>query len=151
MEPIAWRLCGSFHGTHVPSGCVTDATVSEELREFTSANGVRHVFATPYHPSTNVYGGRAAQSFKEVMKHMQPAPSQLCFTRCLANDRLTPYSTTNRSPAGLLLRRRPKSRLDLIGPYTRARMEEKQMRQEMQHDQHAKHRTINPGWSYISV
>jgi len=50
MEPIAYRLCGSFHGTRVPSGCglathglpdyiVSDngpTFTSDEFREFTS-------------------------------------------------------------------------------------------------------------------
>jgi len=53
----------------------------------------------------------------------------------------------------MLLRRRPKSRLDLIFPdirarveeKQRARVEEKQMIQKMQHDQHAKDRRIDPG------
>ena len=116
---------------------------SEEFREFTSANGIRHIFTAPYHPSSNDLEERAVQSFKEGTKRMQTAPLQLCLTRWLANHRLTPHSTTNRSPADMLLRRRPKSRLDLIRPSTRSRVEGKQMKQNQQHDQHAKDRTSN--------
>ena len=61
-------------------------------------------------------------------------------TRWLENHRLTPHSTTNRSPAEMLLRRRPKSRLDLIRQSRRSRVEGKQTKQKQQHD-----RTFNPG------
>ena len=54
-------------------------------------------------------------------------------------------TTTNRSPAEMLLRRRPNSRLDLIRPSTRSRVERKQKKQKQQHDQHAKDHTFNPG------
>ena len=93
---------------------------------------------------------RAVQSFTEATKRMQPAPLQLYLTRWLANYRLTPHSTTNRSPAEMLLRRRTKSRFDLIRPKTGARVEEKQLKQQMQHDQHAKDRRIDLGWCVTS-
>ena len=53
---------------------------SEEFREFTSANGIRHIFAAPNDPSSNGLAERAVQSFKEGMKRMQHAPLQLCLT-----------------------------------------------------------------------
>jgi len=53
---------------------------------------------------------RVLQLFKEPIKRMQPAKLQLCVKRWLANCRLTPHSTTNRSPPEMLLRRRPKRR-----------------------------------------
>ena len=42
----------------------------------------------------------------------------------------TPHSTTEVSPAELLLRKRPRTRLDLIVPNTAERAEEKQLRQQ---------------------
>jgi len=136
--------------THGLTNCIVSGNgptfTSDEFRDFTFANRIRHIFAAPYHPSTN---GLAIQSFK-AMKRMQPAPLQLYLTRWLANYRLTPHSTTNRSPAEMLLRRRTKSRFDLIRPKTGARVEEKQLKQKMQHDQHAKDRRIDLGWCVTS-
>ena len=97
------------------------------------------------HPSSNGLAERAVQSFKEGMKRMQHAPLQLCLTRWLASYRLTPHSTTNRSPAEMLLCQRPKWRLDFICTSTRYRLEGKQMKQTQQHDQHAKDGTFNRG------
>ena len=76
------RSCFATHGL---SDCnVSDngpTFTSEEFREFTSASGIRHIFAAPYHPSSNGLAERVVQSFKERMKRMQPAPLQLCLTR----------------------------------------------------------------------
>ena len=128
------RSCFATHG--LPDCIVSNngpTLTSEEFREFTSANDIRHIFVEPYHPSSNGLAEKAVQSFRKGMKRMQPAPLQLRLTRWLTKYRLTPHSTTNRSPAEILLRRRPKSRLDLIRPSTQ------------QHYQHAKDRTFNPG------
>ena len=60
------RSCFATHG--LPDCIVSDngqTFKSEEFREFTSANGIRHIFAAPYHPSSNVLAERAVQSSKE--------------------------------------------------------------------------------------
>ena len=49
------------------------------------------------------------------------------------------------SPAEMLLGRRPRSRLDLIKPYTADRIEEKQMEQKRKHDVHAHDRDLEVG------
>jgi len=84
------RSCFASHG-------LLDCTMSDngptftsdELCEFTSADGIWHIFAAPHNPSKNGLEERAVQSFKETMKCMHTAPLQLCFTQWLANNRLT--------------------------------------------------------------
>ncbi|XP_014667918.1 PREDICTED: uncharacterized protein K02A2.6-like [Priapulus caudatus] len=145
------RFCFATHG--LPDCIVSDngpTFTSEEFAMFISANGIRHTFTAPYHPSSNGLAERAVQSFKEGMKRMQTDSLQTRLTRWLANYRLTPHSTTGRSPAELLLRRRPKSRLDLVHPRTSTRVKEKQKTQKQQHNQHVQDRSFNPGDSVMA-
>ena len=59
--------------------------------------------------------------------------------------RLTPQSTTDVSPAELLLGKRPRSRLDLLKPHTADRVERQQQKQKEQHDAKAKQRRLQVG------
>ena len=56
--------------------------------------------------------------------------------------RITPHSTTGMSPAELLLGHRPRSRLDLLKPFTADRVEDKQLVQKQQHDRKARKRSF---------
>lgn len=140
------RACFATHG--LPDCLVSDngpSLASEEFRQFTQMNGIRHIFAAPYHPATNGLAERAVQTMKDGLRKMSGGTLQERVTRWLANYRLTPNSTTGRSPAEMLLRRQPKSRLDLIRPNIRSRMEGKHDKMKIQHDQHAKSRELNIG------
>ena len=61
-----------FFVTHgLPEMLVSDngtAFASAEFREFTSRNAIRHIFVSPYHPSSNGLAERAVQSFKSAWK-----------------------------------------------------------------------------------
>ena len=45
--------------------------VSENFREFMTSNGVKHIHASPYHPSTNGATGRLVQTMKTALKASQ--------------------------------------------------------------------------------
>ena len=66
------------------------------------------------------------------------------FSRFLFKYRLAPQTTTGRTPAEMLMGRRPKSRLDLLRPDMKAKVEEKQEEQKERHDQHACERHLKP-------
>ena len=83
-------------------------------------NGIRHVTSAPYHPSTNGSTERAVQSFKSAMRKMNSSPStdslRTRLNRFLFAYRTTPQTTTETSPAELLMNRKPATKLSLIKP-----------------------------------
>ena len=54
--------------------------------------------------------------------------------------RNTPNSTTGQTPAELMLKRRPRTRLDLLRPDFDSKTSNKQADQKLKHDQHSKER-----------
>ena len=69
--------------------------------------------------------------------------------KVLFHHRLTPNTTTGRSPAELLMNmnRQLKSRLDLIRPDVRRKVEQKQEEQKFYHDRQVKERNFGLGES----
>ena len=59
--------------------------------------------------------------------------------------RITPQSTTGRSPAELMFGRPLRSRLDLLFPDIQHRVVSQQEKQKAHHDQHCRHRQFNNG------
>ena len=82
---------------------------SGEFQAFMKNNGIKHICASPYHPSTSGQAERSVRSFKEHMKCMPEGSIEERLSRFLFWYRLTPHSMTGVSPAELLLGRRPQS------------------------------------------
>ena len=61
-------------------------------------------------------------------------------SRFLLKYRTTPHTTTGVPPAELLMKRKLKTKLDLIVPNTASLVRQKHERQKQTHDHHAKHR-----------
>lgn len=96
----------STHG--LPEQIVSDngtGFTSEEFKKFTQANGIKHTFISPYHPSSNGLAERAVQTFKQGISN-----------KFLFKYRVTPHTTTGLSPAELLVGRRLRTHLDLLHP-----------------------------------
>ena len=62
-----------------------------------------------------------------------------CF---LLKYRATPHTTTGVSPAELLMKRKLRTKLNLIVPNTASLVRQKQEHQKQTHDHHAKHRNL---------
>ena len=88
---------------------------SEEFACFMKENGIKHIFCSPYHPSSNGLAERFVQTFKRAMKASSQEEHSLShrLTRFLLDYRATPHSTTNVSPAELFLSRPLRTRFDL--------------------------------------
>ena len=66
-------------------------------------------------------------------------------SRFLFKYRITQHSTTGIAPAEMLMRRKPRSRLDVLHPDVRQRVQNQQKKQKELHDQHAVDRQLQPG------
>ena len=106
---------------------------SEEFKSFLEA---AHSTSSPYHPASNGLAERAVHSFKQSMRKatgsIESRLSRFLFTYCL-----TPHTTTAQSPAELLFKRRPRSRLDILVPSVEQVVGRRQEYQKMSHDVHS--------------
>ena len=151
----ALRRVFATHG--LPEVLVSDngtAFTSTEFQTFVKRNGFRHVKTAPYHPASNGLAERAVQTVKEALKKSS-GDMEACLIRFLFQYRLTPHSTTGRSPAELLLGRQPRSHLDFMVPERQdkecnntdreSHVRKNQERQKTGYDQHARYRSFNVG------
>src|SRR5690606_37221125 len=84
-ETIA-HLRSIFSRFGIPKTLVTDngpAFVGREMREFTSKNNVKHVYAPYYHPNSNGLAERAVGIIKKKLKQNQEGLLQLRLDRIL--------------------------------------------------------------------
>ena len=98
---------------------VTDngsAFTSAEFAAFVHKYGIKHRTTAPWHPSSNGCAERAVQNFKEGMKKIKSGSIQEKLNRFLFRYRITPQTTTGLAPCELLMKRKLKSRLDLVFP-----------------------------------
>jgi len=94
----------------------------------------------PYHPKSNGQAERFVQTFKAAMKKMASKGGDVNqkLSNFLLTYRKTPQSTTMEVPAMLLMKRIPRSRIDLIRPSVTQKIQEKQEVQKKHHDKHTK-------------
>uniref|UniRef100_A0A8C5MGF4 Gypsy retrotransposon integrase-like protein 1 n=1 Tax=Leptobrachium leishanense TaxID=445787 RepID=A0A8C5MGF4_9ANUR len=140
------RQSFSQHG--IPEMVVSDngtSFTSMEFQEFMARNGIKHVTTAPYHAASNGLAERAVQTFKGLIKKSSGDSIEVKMARALFSYRITPQSTTGKSPAELLCGRKLRSTLDLIHPDFKGQVQEKQVKQKLYHDQHAKERHLREG------
>ena len=111
---------------------------------FLSDNGIHHLTTAPYHPASNGLAKRAVQIVKKGLKKNEKGTFRTLLSHSLFSYRITPQTTTSVSPAELL-KRRPRSKLDLLRPNLAERVERKQQSQKEQHDSHSKEREFSTG------
>ena len=111
------------------------------------ANGVKHLRTSPYHPSSNGEAERFVQTFKQSLKASKDDSGTLSvkLSKFLLTYRNTPSSTTGVSPAELFMKRPLRSRLDLLRPAVKSRVQAKQADQKRYHDVHSKVRQFDIG------
>ena len=140
------RALFATHG--IPDTIVSDngtPFVSAEMREFLSANGVRQITSSPYHPASNGLAERAVQTCKAALKKMVGNSLDTKLQRVLLNYRTTPQGTTGVPPCQLLMGRQLKTRLDLVLPDITKQVEHAQMSQKQCHDGHSTTRSFQQG------
>lgn len=90
--------------------------VSNEMKQFLNANNIRHVTTAPYHPATNGLAERMVQTIKDKLRKMDDLAWDLRIPNLLLGLRATPCTSTNKTPAELLMKRRLRTLLDTIHP-----------------------------------
>ena len=101
---------------------------SDEFKQFCVRNGVRHRTSAPYKPSTNGQAERVVQVLKTAIEQANVTKSNvdIVIARYMLVYRNTPHTTTGESPAMMFLKRRLRTRLDLLSPSVRNHVESKQ-------------------------
>ena len=89
---------------------------SQEFKEIMDNNGIKHMFRPPYHPSSNGLAERAVQTLKKSLLSNAESDIKLSVCRFLLQYRITPLTSTNRSPAEMLMNRKIRSKLDCMFP-----------------------------------
>ena len=129
------RAVFATHG--LPQKVVTDngpSFTSQEFQDFMEGNGIKHVTSSPYHPSTNGLAERGVQTLKQGIKRTKGDNIQERLSKFLFDYRITPHSTTGVAPSELLMKRRLRSRFDLLHPEVSKKVESQQDKQKESHD-----------------
>ena len=135
------ETCQSFSNFGLPLIIVTDngsSFVSEEFQTFLAANGIIHRQSSPYHPAINGLAV-AVQTFKHSIRKLS-GPLDFRLSQFLFRYQITPHTSTEISPAEAMFGQPLRSRLDLVYPDTRRRVQSQQPRFQSQ-----KLRTFQPG------
>nr|XP_056718397.1 uncharacterized protein K02A2.6-like [Euleptes europaea] len=119
-HPGMVRMKALLFATHgLPDTVVSDngaQFTSAEFQEFLAKNGIRHTTSAPFHPATNGQAERMVRTTKEAMRRIERNDWDRGLAEFLLYQHTTPNSTTGKSPAELLMGRRPKTPLDRLHP-----------------------------------
>ena len=114
------RMLRRMFSTHgLPEVVVSDngtSFSSLEFENFMRRNGIRSVKTAPYHPSSNGPVERYVQTFKRMLKTAEGDQVEEKLARILFQYRTTPHTVSGQSPAELLMKRKLRTRLDVMRP-----------------------------------
>ncbi|UYV72597.1 K02A2.6-like [Cordylochernes scorpioides] len=137
------------HG--LPDVIVSDngtSFTSELFRTFLKRNGVRHILCAPYHAASNGQVERAIQTLKNLLRKNSSGNWTTRLSRSLLSMRIAINSTTQKSPAQLLMNRNLRSLIDKFHPES---VSEGRIRQEDRFIRNWKpHRVVNEGQAVIA-
>ena len=119
----------SRHG--LPETIVSDngpQFASQEFHKFCTMNGIVHRKSAPYKPSTNGQAERIVQVLKSAITQATVSGEDIdiAVARHMLVYRNTAHSTTGESPSMLLMKRKLRTRLDLLKPSVQRHVENKQ-------------------------
>ena len=129
----------------IPKTIVTDNGTCFKSDEFERFLEVEHLTTPTYHPSSNGLAERMVQVVKTGLKKMKQGTLVDKLSRLLFSYRSTPHSTTNISPAELLLGRPLRTRFQLIKPDVAHRVWQRQHKQKAYHDKKAREQIFQVG------
>ena len=143
-------LCDMFARYGLPRQIVTDngpQFVSEEFQRFMSANGIKHVRCSPYHPASNGAAERLVQTVKKALRagHLSGESLDHSLAAFLLKYRITPHATTGVAPCTLMFGREIHTHLSLLSPNIGDRVRDQQQRQKEYHDKCSRAREFRIG------
>ncbi|XP_013385929.1 uncharacterized protein K02A2.6-like [Lingula anatina] len=145
------KLRQTFAMMGIPNTIVSDngtCFTSEEFTQFCKCNGIQHITSSPYHPASNGLAERAVQTIKNGLKKADSVGNlEDRLYRLLLMYRVTPQTTTGQAPADLVMKHKPRTRLDLVKPDVNLhnKVVQKQDYDKVRHDMKAIHTTFYPG------
>ena len=144
----ALKLLFARHG--LPQQVISDNGLqftSSEFTGFLRANRIKHILCAPYHPASNGQVERFVQTLKRTLKTCRKDGKTLHhrLAEFLLEYRATSHATTNVAPSELFLKRKLRTRFDLMLPNLKGYVTSKQADQKQYHDEHGKPRSLFPG------
>ena len=121
---------------------------SSEFGEFLSQLGVKHYRSAVYHPATNGQVERFVKTLKQALKagYLEGQPAKRTLLNFMLQYRSTPHTVTGSSPGQLFLGRPLRTKLDLLRPDHRKRVEQQQDKQKYYHDERRRRQmSLSPG------
>ena len=102
--------------------------ISEEFHNFCNNNGIIHRKSAPYKPSTNGQAERIVQVLKSAITRARITGEDIdtAVAKHMLIYRNTVHSTTRECPSMLLMKRKLRTRLDLLKPSVQRHVENKQ-------------------------
>jgi transposase InsO family protein len=86
--------------------------ISEAFEQFLSNNNLEYIQTAPKHPASKGLAERAVQTVKMGVEKTNGGSLEIRIQKFLMTYKITPQSTTGKSPSELLLKRNIRSRLD---------------------------------------
>ena len=128
-EATGSTLRSLFARMRLPDQTVSDngpQFTSDAFRKFASTKSFKHTTGAPYHPPTNGQAETLVQSFNDGAKTDKSGRTlQHRLDRFLLAYRSAPHATTGLGPAQLLHVPNVKTRLDLIKPKIKRKVDKK--------------------------
>ena len=119
-DHILREIGNTFARWGIPLQVVTDngpQFISQQFEQFMKANNCTHTRTSPYHPATNGLAERFVQSLKQAIRASRKEKSLAHrVANFLLHYRNVRHSTTEASPAQLMIGRDLRSRLHLLRP-----------------------------------
>ncbi|GBO36404.1 Uncharacterized protein K02A2.6 [Araneus ventricosus] len=100
---------------------------SYEFQRFMQSNGIKHKTSAPFKPSSNGQAERYVATLKQSLRAMQKYEGsiQQKLSTFLLQYRKAPNATTTHSPAMLFLKREIRTRIDLLLPELKSRVQDR--------------------------
>ena len=123
-----------FSRNGLPQQIVSDngpQFISKEFRDFENNNGITHIFSAPYHAASNGLAERFVKTLKHSLSALSETFSSVSqrLTTFLLAYRNAPHATTQEAPAKLMHGSLLRTRLDLLKPDLRKKVQENQTSQ----------------------